>query len=501
MNTYLDTIKSNDFKAIDELFRSKKPTFGPSIAFDSALSQAGDYQEQCIREYKVEGHDIFDTTKRPDKTIKKDTGETDPNGSPVLATTTVPVARISMPLQKLIVNRRVGFMLSEPVRTQPVYGSESEQEKRLEKMVERIQNDNKMDYRNMEIARRMMSELECAELWYLVENKEPDETLRGKHTLKMKILSPDLGDKLYPLFDEYGDMTAFARGYKIKEGDKEIDHFDVYTSEFEYKYVCRNNLWALDDQAVTMTIEGPKAVNPIPNAVGKIMVIYHSQQSPEWADVQSMINRLEVTSSNHADTNDYFGSPIMVVKGTVKGFAQKGESGKIIEIDGDDSAANYLSWDSSPESVKNEKEDLKQNIYAMSQTPNISFEQMMAIGGQLSGVALKMMFLDAHMAVKNKEEQFGIGLQRRLNLIKATVGAVLDTSLSNVTRTLQLKPIITPYLPQNITETVENLTVAKTGGIISTETAVEINPLIEDKEAEMDRLKNDKTELIEGIEL
>jgi SPP1 family phage portal protein len=250
-----------------------------------------------------------------------------------------------------------------------------------------------------------------------------------------------------------------------------------------------------------MTADGPKAINPIPNAVKKIMIIYHTQPQPEWSDVQSMINRLEVTTSNHADTNDYFGAPIMVVKGTVKGYDQKGESGKILEVEGDGSDADYLSWDSSPESVKNEKEDLKQNIYSMSQTPDISFEQMMEVGGDISGVALRMMFLDAHMAVRTKEEQFGIGLQRRLNLIKAAVGAVIDTSLASVTKTLHLKPVITPYLPQNITEAISNLTIAKTGGIISTETAVEQNPLIEDKEAEMDRMKNDKTEQIEGIDL
>jgi SPP1 family phage portal protein len=210
-----------------------------------------------------------------------------------------------------------------------------------------------------------------------------------------------------------------------------------------------------------------------------------------------MISRLETISSNHADVNDYFGSPMLKVKGTLKGFAQKGESGKTLELE-DLGDADFLSWDSSPESMKSEKDDLKINIYSMSQTPDISFEKLMTIAGNISGVALKLMFLDAHMAVKNKEEIFGIGLQRRLNLIKAAIGMVIEASLSNVVKTLQLKPVITPYLPQNVTEMIDNLSVATTAGIISKETAVEINPLVEDPETEIERLKEDATNELAG---
>jgi hypothetical protein len=49
-------------------------------------------------------------------------------------------------------------------------------------------------------------------------------------------------------------------------------------------------------------------------------------------------------------------------------------------------------------------------------------------------------------------------------------------------------------MPKNITELIENLTVAKTGGIISTETAVEKNPLVDDNEMEMERMKSDATQ-------
>ena len=499
---YLAIIKSLDYAKVSQLFIEKKPSFDTvnEKQIVPHRSHSGiDYQSTAIKDYYVDTHDIFNTSIRPDKIIKKDSGEKDAAGNPTLVTTSVPVARIGIPIQKLIVERRVGFMLSDPVKTQAIYISESDNEKRLETMVERLQNDNKMDYRNKEIARRMMSELECAELWYFVMNDEPDQVLKGKFTSRVKILSPILGDMLYPLFDETGDMIAFARAYKLKEENKEIEHFDVYTSEFEYKYINKDNAWKLDDEIMSITAEGPKQINPIPNVVKKIMVIYHTQPRPEWADVQSMISRLEEITSNHADMNDYFGSPILTVAGDILGFAQKGEQGKILQL-AQEAKASYLALQSSPESIATEQINLEKLIYCMSQTPDISFEQMIKIGGSISGIALKLMFIDAHMSVKNKEEIFGIGLQRRLNLIKAAIGAVIDTSLSNEAKTLQLKPVMTPFLPQNITEMIENLTVAKTGGIISTETAIEQNPLVEDAETEITRMQNDTTNQIAGTD-
>ncbi len=480
-NTIITNTKN--FEAIHLLFKSNKPKFEVE-------------QTVAISQFKVKDHDVLDDNKRKDKIITKDTGEKDANDNPITIRTTVKVARIGMPFQKLIVNRRVGFMLSDPVKTEAIYiNEESEKEKALVEMIDRIQNDNKMDYKNKEIARRMMSEMECAEIWYFVENKEQ----KPRFTLKVKILSPELGDNLYPLFDNTGDMIAFARGYKLLEDNKEIDHFDVYTADFEYKYVSKENNWILDTEVQSITTDGPKAINPIPNAVKKIMVIYHSQKAPEWDDVQTMIDRQEEEVSNHADMNDYFGSPILAVAGEIMGFAQKGEQGKILQL-ASEAKANYLALNTPPESIKMELENLEKFIYAMSQTPNISFEQMMKIGGQISGIALKLMFLDAHLAVKTKEETFGIGLQRRLNLIKACIGMVIDATLSEVAKTVQVKPVMTPYLPENETEMIENLSVSKTGGIISTETAIELNPLVADSDVEMERIKNDKTEELAGQE-
>lgn len=477
----LEIITKQSFKEIELLFTSNAP------AFDMT-------QTEAISQFKVSEHDIFDEDYRPKKKIVKGTGDTNSAGTETTSTEYIDPARIGMSFQQLIVNRRVGFMLNIPVKINPVFQTESEKEKALVKAVERILSDNKMDYKNKEIARRLMSEMEVAEAWYLVETKKQ----KPKYTLKCNIWSPDLGDSLYPLFDSTGDMIAFARGYKLKEDDKDVDHFDVYTTDYEYKYVNRDNVWALDAEAEAVTAEGPKKVNPIPNTVGKIMIVYHSQKAPEWADQESMIKRYEDSVSNHADMNDYFGSPILAVVGEILGFAQKGEQGKILQL-AENAKANYLALNSKPESIKMEQENLKDLIYTLSQTPDISFSTMRGMG-TIAQFTMKAFFMDTHLAVSKKEEIFGIGLQRRFNLLKAVVGKVIDTSLEAESEIVQLVPQITPYLPQSDTEKIENLTVAKTSGILSAETAVESNPLVEDPETEMERLKNDKTNEMAGLE-
>lgn len=465
---YLELIKEGKVNEVLTEFEKKRPQFKTT-------------KENASAQYNIEDHEIFSDTTRPDKTITKDTGRKKQDGvTPVTQTTTIKVARIGLPMQDEIVNGRIGFMLTNPVEIDPTFSSENNKaEEEVLALVDSIQNDNKMDYRNKEVARRLMSEMECAEIWYLVEDEEKVAT--SKFSLKVRIISPALGDELYPYFDAYGDMKAFGRKYKVKEDTAEIEHFDIYLPDQTYLFANRGE-WKLE------VIEGTP--NPAPNIMGKIPVVYYQQPAPEWYKVQSMIERLETSISNHADTNDYFGSPILAVVGEILGYAQKGETGKILQLS-KESKANYLSLASKPESVQMENDNLERFIHKMSQTINFTPDFIKGLGN-ISGIALKLLFFDAHIAVSNKEEIFGIGLQRRLNIIKAFIGKVLDKAKAKATTTLQLKPVITPYLPANINEEIDNLVNAVNGGIMSTETAIEQNPLVEDTETE-------KTRINEGI--
>jgi len=362
-------------------------------------------------------------------------------------------------------------------------------------LVERIQNDNKMDYKNKEILRRKLSELEVAVIWYYINTDDPKQ----KFALKSKIISPELGDTLYPLFDVNGTMIAFRRDYKLADGAKMIEHSDIYTAEFEYKYIKKEGSWILDPDIVAKSVEIGDYVlsNPIPNAAKKILIEYYCQKRPVWHNVQSMIDRHETLTSNHGGMNDKFGAPIFIVAGEIQGEIIDNATGSVMQLE-NGATADYANLASEPQSISLEQTNLEKFIYTMSQTPDITFGQMKELGN-ISGVALKLLFMDAHMAVFAEEESFGIGLQRRLNIIKTAVAALIDTSLANEAKVVQLVPIITPFLPENTMENIENLTVAKTAGIMSVETCVEQNNLIENKELEIKRLQEDATNELAGL--
>lgn len=432
-------------------------------------------QEDIQKQLNPKQHAVTDQTKRPNKT--KQTKDT--NGNPV--TGTVEVARIPIPLQKKIVKLAAAFLTANPIKlsAQPVDQLQTD----LMKVLDKTWDGNKLYYKTMTLAQLMMGETECAELWY-TQPIQPNENYwmgtanegKASFKLRMRVLANSLGDTLFPVYDAAGDMIAFGRGYFVAVGDKQVEHFDLYTPAQIYKGEKAGDAWV---------------TTPEPNVVGKIPIIYYKQPLPEWYDVQEMIERLEIRLSNNADTNDYFASPIIWVEGKVTGFADKGDSGKVLQ--GENGAkASYLTWDNAPEAIKLEIETLKYFIHSMTDTPDISFETMKGLG-TYSGIALKMLFLGAHLKAAEKEGIFGEGIQRRINYLLAALGKI-NVSFEPVTN-MTVTPIFEYYLPKNEQEMIQVLTEAVGPGtaLMSQKTAIRQNPLVEDPDAEMAIMEEEGT--------
>jgi SPP1 family phage portal protein len=337
---------------------------------------------------------------------------------------------VALAIQKLIVKRAVAFTFGNPVtlNAEP----ENDDEKAVLKAVKRVLFDSKSRSANRRVAREIYSTTEAAELWYPVE-KPADYGFPSKYKLRLAIFSPANGDKLYPYFDETGDMIAFSREFQRKDrAGISYTYFETYTDTDHWMWITKGDLWEL--------VNGyPKVI-----AIGKIPVVYGRQPQVEWDDVQNLIDRLEKLLSNFADTNDYHASPKIVVKGEVLGFSKKGEAGSILQLEGDGSEAKYLSWEHAPESVKLEIETLLRMIYTITQTPDISFDAIKGLGA-VSGVALKLLFLDAHLKVQDKMEIFDDYLQRRMSIITAYIGR-FNTELSLACQSLTIEPEIVPYM-------------------------------------------------------
>lgn len=418
--------------------------------------------KEFINQYDPEKHDVHDTTIRPKKVVKTDAG-----------TTLKDVTRLSLPFQKLIVDRAAAFLVGDGIKL--IADPDGEKEQLLYDMIQKTWHDNKLDYKTRQLARAWMSETECAEYWWFQDNKDfwkgTDVKVGGRARMKMQVLSPSSGDNLYPYFDQYGDMIAFARGYMV---DK-TEHLDVFTAE-KLMYFKKDLNWTITENKE--------------NKLGKIPIVYYSCDRPEWSDVQYLIERYETMLSNFADQNDYFAAPIVKIKGRVTGFAEKGESGKMITME-ENADASYLTWDQAPEAIKLEKESLQELIFSMTQTPDISFQQMKGLGANVSGIALKLMFLDAALKTLKHQEEFGEGMQRRINILKKGM-SLISTSVEPAI-TMQIEPEFTFYMPSNDQEIVNTLVTAVGGKpIMSRKTAVENSPYTLNSEKEMEEIKDDE---------
>lgn len=402
--------------------------------------------ETANKAVDIDEHDIMDGTIRKDKWVVDDSDDETANESAQKVIDVNPndsnehkgmhiekVNRITLALQKLIIARAVSFCFGTPVD----YNASPDNDKQtmILNALKRILKDVKATSLDRKIARQIFTYTECAELWYPVAKPNEHYGFKSNFKLRVAIFSPGLGDTLYPYFDDTGDMIAFSRSFSRKD-EKGVarEYFETYTDE-------EHALWTIGKEGEQL-VEG----YPTPIAIGKIPVIYGNQDHCETADINSLVDRLELLLSNFADTNDYHASPKIFTTGQINGWSKKGEAGAVIE--GEDGATmQYVSWQQAPEAVKLEIQTLLQMIYTITQTPDISFESVKGIGA-ISGLALKLLFMDAHLKVQDKREIFDDYLQRRVNVIKAFIGT-FNTQLETEADKMDIEPEITPYMLTN----------------------------------------------------
>ena len=265
MQTIKEIMKLNDATKIHTLLTSKKKTFATPY-------------EECEAQYDPYRHKVMSQLHRKKKVVKVNTGKKDPlTGEFVYKEKKVDRVRVAVPIQRVIVERSVGFLFGVPVTyMMESNGTENKKQQEVFEAVKHIFKDNKLKYVDKDIARTLFKERECAELWYftLGEDGKPKE-------MRVKIISPSRGDKLYPHFDEYDRMDGFSRKYYVEdENGQKVEHFDVYTDKLVYKYARISGGLSLTEE-------------PKQHGFTKIPIIYYRQEETEWNAVQPVIERAE----------------------------------------------------------------------------------------------------------------------------------------------------------------------------------------------------------------
>lgn len=371
------------------------------------------------KQYEVAQHEIFTNFYRyPDRKVIN--SYTDRDGNPQTEEQTIPLNRIGLPYQKKIVNIATTFFCGKPI----TYTNSLEDETLYNSFLKVIEK-NKMKFVDKEIVTHVGRYTECAELWYPTEEPNEHYGFPSQYRLKVKVLTPDRY-RLYPKFDENDDLVSFGR--EFKNGNKTI--FEVYTADKIIRYEQESE-W--------------KKVSETPNVIGKIPIVYYQQKQVEWADVQTIIERLEFIYSNTAESNDRFAFPILKLMGEVQGQLSQDKSGRVLQL-AEGANAEFANQPQANQSIENETDRLERDIHDFTSTPNISFDNMKGLGNMLAGSSAEFLFLSAHLKVMEKMSIYVPAFQRRASVIKSFL------QLFNVklhAQDLEVEPVITPFVINN----------------------------------------------------
>lgn len=432
-------------------------------AVKEKMSSRMDMAIEALKEYDVASHEIM---KREDKII------TDKKGNFIRKE---PVWKLPIPYQVYINEIALVFLYGRPVKWSQQSKGTDEAFQKFQDVIKRTRFDSKI----RQCKRIAGAETESAMLFRVFrdENNEPD--------VQIRVLAKSKGDEIYTRWDQYENLISVAWGYYAKEDENStVYHFDIYTPTMIYRCARKGIGWEIDQEV---------------NYIGKIPIILF-QQEKEWQGVEPLIHREELIASRAADTNDYFADPIAIMAADlIKNLPEKKEAAKLLitnDAQGVDKAARYLTWDSAPESKKQEIEWLENQIHSKSFTPKISLDTLKSLGN-LSAKALRTVMLLADIKAAKRKETHDELLDRTSSLIKAIIGNVLDPHLESQCEALQVGHEFQEPFGDDIADAIDNIIKGIDGGILSTESGVEMNPLVKDKKLEMERLKAEEAERAE----
>lgn len=273
-------------------------------------------------------------------------------------------------------------------------------------------------------------------------------------------------------------MKAFTWQFNTMINSKEVKNVWIYTDDKVYQASTTSGTMKVD--------------NTVDHGFGKIPIVYLSQDDVEWAAVEPMIDRLEVSLSKLGASNDYSGHPILKLYGEVQGAPNKDEDGKafVIPMDQDEDGkvqhgdVKFLTYDQAPEAIDLELKKLEKYIYSLTSTPDISFDNLKSLGN-ISGVALKLMFLDAIIKASMNEGDNRTVVQRIINIMIAGTVKTTNTGYKNKSLTTYFDIVFNSIIPDDLKTSIEMFSTAVGSGIMSRKTAVKELNVVDDIDGEL----------------
>jgi len=368
---------------------------------------------------------------------------------------------VAVSLQKLAVKRMAELICGIPVKR--IYKPENERQKEVATFIEKIYQRNRIDSLNIDRCNPLFASWEVMTLWYAVQEANSLYGKTSKLKLRCRNFSQMQGNRLYPLFDEYGDMVALSVSYEHNHANRQTKYFDTYTKAEHVKYKA-------EDGATWQEVERETI------ATGKIPAVYTHRPTPIWEQTSTSVNEIEWALSRNGNYLRQNSKPLFVV------FADEqinygderdpnAEFRSVMQYP-KGSTAQYITWQQAVENLKFFTNELRSLFFTQLQLPDWSYDKMSQQA--LSGESRKQMFIDAQLKVKDESGRLLEFFDRETNVIKSFAKIAMGEAYAADIDALEVETIITPFTITDEKDTITNLMTANGGvPIISQREAIE----------------------------
>ena len=374
---------------------------------------------------------------------------------------TKPNNKTANPYASYITDTLVGYFMGEPV-------SYNAEDKNLLQEINMIFEYNDEADENAELAKdASIFGVAFEELYF----SEDDKMIRFKR------LDPK---EIIPIYDKTieENLIAVIRYYE-----------DYDFVEDKKSYIIE----IIDDVEITRyrtndTFSSFALLENYPHYFGMVPVAIYENNEDQMGDFEKVIDLIDAYDKMESDSlNDfeYFVDAYLALYGFTADAEdiQEMKQNRVLLMD-EDTRAEWLVKDENDATTENMKNRLDNDIHKFAKCPNLSDEEF---ASNASGVAIKFKLLGTENLTSIKERKFKKGLQQRLELI-SMINGLVRTGFD--WRAIDI--IFTRNIPSNDTD-IANM-VNTLSGIVSDETLLAQIPFVEDVEAELKRIKQQKEE-------
>ena len=344
----------------------------------------------------------------------------------------------------------VGYFMGRGIR----YASDDD---RTMEMITRVSTENDERFVNNALAKDLSVCGRAAELlWY-------DDLLHPRFTP----LSPD---SVIPVYDGSVDprLRYAIRFYTKESGKTAVEVYD------------EADMTVYDYENGTLTKK-----ETIPHFFGDVPVIFYANNRDKQGDFEPVLSLIDAYNRLQSDSvNDFelFADSYLAISGM--GAADEEDLARIrrdrvILLD-DGGEAKWLTKSVNDAYIENMKSRIAKDIYRFSGTVDMAEETL--AGNALSGVAIRYRLLNFENRVSVTEQYFRRSLHARWQMIcrlLSLAGAPYDAAAIRTIFTRNL-----PGLPEEAADMAQKLT-----GILSRRSVIEHLPMVEDADAEMERIR------------